>query len=115
MGNHPDTASSFPAFNIWSNEDGAVVTSEIPGVKMEDLDITVSGKDITISGSRKEDDATDTRFVRHERPAGEFSRSFQLPFQIDSTKVNAKLANGVLQIDLPRAENDKPRKITITS
>lgn len=114
MGNPADT-SSFPAFNIWSNEEGAVLTSEMPGVKMDDLDITVSGKEIAISGKRRDDEASNTHFVRHERPTGEFSRSFQLPFQIDSAKVNAKLTSGVLRIDLPRAENDKPRKITVVS
>lgn len=114
MGGDADTSASFPAFNIWSNADGAILTSEIPGVKMEDLKITVSGKEISIAGSRKECEADSSRFLRHERPVGQFSRTFKLPYQIDSAKVEAKLANGVLRIDLPRAENDKPRKIAIT-
>lgn len=114
MGGETHT-SSFPAFNIWSNDDGATLTSELPGVSMDDLDITVSGKEITIRGSRKADVDENTRFVRHERPSGEFTRSFRLPYQIDSAKVEAKLANGILRIELPRAENDKPRKISITT
>lgn len=115
MGNNVDASTSFPAFNIWSDEDGAVLTSEIPGVGIENLDITVSGKEIAITGARKETAAENARFTRHERPSGQFSRSFQLPFQIDSGRVAAKLTNGVLRIDLPRAETDKPRKIAVAS
>lgn len=115
MGNASEMTPAFPAFNIWSDEDGAVLTSELPGVKMEDLDITVSGKEIAIKGSRKADTAADGRYVRHERTAGDFARSFQLPFQIDSSSVQAKLTDGLLRIDLPRAENDKPRKIAVSS
>lgn len=114
MGSANEMTSSFPAFNIWSNEDGAVLTSELPGVRMEDLDITVSGKEIAIKGARKADETPGGRYVRHERTAGGFSRSFQLPFQIDSANVQAKLADGVLRIELPRAENDKPRKIAVS-
>lgn len=103
----------FPAFNVWANEDGAVVTSELPGVKFEDLDITVSGKGINVKGARKEGADQDGRYLRRERPEGEFTRSIELPFQIEASKVDAKMANGVLCINLPRAENDKPRKITV--
>lgn len=115
MGGEADASASFPAFNIWSNEDGAFLTSEMPGVKMEDLEITVSGKEISISGSRKDGQTDNTRYIRHERPVGQFTRTFKLPYQIDSGKVGAKLANGILRIELPRAENDKPRKIQVTS
>ena len=114
IGGANEVSTSFPAFNVWSNDDGAVLSSELPGVKMEDLDITVSGKEITIKGTRKEGDSQDARYLRRERPAGEFSRSFELPYQIDSGKVEAKLTNGVLHISLPRAENDKPRKIAVS-
>lgn len=114
IGGASEVSTSFPAFNVWSNDDGAVLSSELPGVKMEDLDITVSGKEITVKGTRKEGDSQDSRYLRRERPAGEFSRSFELPYQIDAGKVEAKLTNGVLHIGLPRAENDKPRKIAVS-
>lgn len=105
---------SFPAFNVWSDEDGAVITSELPGVKLENIEITVSGKHLGVKGTREDGDIADeARRVRRERPSGDFERNFTLGFQIDASKVEAKLANGVLEIVLPRAENDKPRKITI--
>lgn len=109
-----DSSPAFPAFNVWSNDEGATITSELPGVRMEDLDITVSGKQVTIKGARKEGEGYDVRYMRRERPAGDFSRAFELPFQIDGGKVSAKLSQGVLQIDLPRAEIDKPKKIAVS-
>lgn len=116
-GRHNATAGSFPAFNVWANEEGAVLTSELPGVNLQDLDITASGKTISVKGARKEGMAEDEngRYLRRERPEGEFNRSIELPFQIDAAKVEAKLANGVLEIKLPRAESDKPRKIVVNA
>lgn len=109
-------SSTFPTFNVWANEEGAVVTSELPGVRLEDLDIVASGKTISIKGARKEgSDEEGVRYLRRERPEGEFNRSIELPFQIDSAKVSASLSKGVLEITLPRAESDKPRKITVTA
>lgn len=104
-----------PAFNIWASEEGAVMTSEIPGVDLESLEISVAGRDVSIKGTRVEESAENEKVVRRERGKGTFERSFQLPFQIDSSKVEATLNNGVLEVSLPRAENDKPHKITITA
>lgn len=103
-----------PVFNIWADDSGAVLTSELPGVRLEELDITVSGKSITVKGTRDGEEVGEkARRARNERPAGAFERSFQLGFQVDASRVEAKLANGVLEVTLPRAENDKPRKITV--
>lgn len=106
---------SFPAFNVWANEEGASVTSELPGVKLEELEITVSGNNIAIKGARKDGTGEGAKHARKERPAGEFNRTIELPFKIDTAKVEAKLANGVLEVSLPRAENDKPRRIAVNS
>lgn len=109
------SVSAYPAFNVWADNEGATVTSELPGVTMDGLDVTVQGKVVTVKGSRANPAAEDAGYLRRERRVGEFSRSFELPFQIDAGKVEAKLANGVLEISLPRAENDKPRKIAIAT
>lgn len=107
--------SAYPAFNVWADENGAVVTSELPGVTLQDLEITVSGRNIGIRGTRSEEEPGENRrSTRRERPAGAFERTIQMGFQIDAEKVEAKLANGVLEISLPRAENDKPRKIAVS-
>lgn len=107
-------SGAFPTFNIWENQDGVVITSELPGVKMEDLEVTVSGSVLTIKGSRKDEGCTDdSRCLRRERRSGEFVRTVELPFQVDAGKVEAKLTNGVLHINLPKAESEKPKKIAV--
>ncbi len=111
----PDFASEFPSINLWADDDGAVLTSELPGVDMKDLELTVSGKQITIKGSRATPDleVSNAQLVRQERMEGNFERAVQLPFNIEAGKVTAKLQNGVLEIAIPRAEIDKPRKIAV--
>lgn len=105
----------FPSFNIWNNAEGAMLTSELPGVKVEDIELTVTGDVVTVKGTRKNTLGEKDRYVRRERPEGEFVRTFELPFQIDAAKVSAKSKNGVLSIELPRAESDKPRKIAVSA
>lgn len=104
---------SSPAFNIWSDENGAVLTSELPGVSLSDLEITVSGRQVRIASARREELPEGQRRISSERIQGSFERSFELPFAVDSSQVTAKLANGVLAVEMPRAESDKPRKIQV--
>lgn len=107
-------APSFPAMNIWANEDGLTITAEVPGVKPEDIDISVVGDTLTLSGERKPDELKEgARYHRQERGYGSFARSIQLPFLVNIGKVDATFHNGVLNVVLPRAEEDKPRKITV--
>lgn len=107
-------APTYPAMNVWSNEEGAVVTAEVPGVNPDDLDIAVVGDTLTVSGKR-EPDTTDEgiRYHRRERGQGAFKRSIQLPFTVEASKVEAAFEDGVLNITLPRAEAEKPRKIVV--
>jgi len=107
---------SFPAINVWSGEEGAVVTAEIPGVSSEDLDISVVGETLTIKGERKSPElAEGEHYHRQERTHGYFTRTIELPFPVNADDVTADLRNGVLSISLPRAESDKPRKISVQS
>ena len=109
-------APCFPAVNIWANEEGQVVTAELPGVKMEDLDISVVNDALAISGKRETaEPAGGGKYHRQERECGDFSRTISLPYPVDADKVEAVLEQGVLRITLPRAEADKPRKITVKS
>jgi HSP20 family protein len=102
--------------NIWTNEDGATITAELPGLSPEDIDISVVGNALTLSGSRKPEELNDgDKYHRRERNYGQFSRSFELPFQIEANQVEAKFEKGVLHIFAPRAEADKPKKITVKS
>ena len=107
---------SYPAINIWTTEDGQVISAEMPGVRPDDIDIDVTGDALSISGERKPDEvAREAHYHRRERSYGLFSRTVQLPFMVDTNKVEASFKNGVLTINLPRAEADKPKKIAIKS
>lgn len=108
------TAPGFPAMNAWTNDEGVVVTAELPGVKPEDIDISVVGDTLTLSGSRQPEKLEDgEKYHRQERHYGRFTRTFQLPFQVEADAVEAIFEKGVLHISMPRAEVDKPRKIAV--
>lgn len=108
------TAAGYPAMNIWTDEDSAIVTAELPGVGLEDVSISVENDTLTLRGSRQPDEVGENvTYHRQERRYGNFARTFRLPFRVDAGGVEAKLEKGVLTITLPRAEEDKPRKIEI--
>jgi len=107
-------APSFPAMNVWASEDSAMITTELPGVSKDDLEINVTGDTLTLSGVRKSDELPEgARYHRQERAYGEFNRSVQLPYTVDVNKVKANFKNGVLKIELPRVEAEMPKKIAI--
>jgi HSP20 family protein len=107
-------APSFPAMNVWTSEDGLIVTAEIPGVEIGDIEISVMNETLTLSGQRTPDEVGEgVRYHRRERGYGRFTRSLQLPYPVNAENVEATFKNGVLYITLPRAEEDKPRKITV--
>lgn len=107
---------SFPALNIWTHEDGAVVEAKLPGLKPEDIDISVEGQTVTVAGSRAQQELDENEtYLRRERRFGNFSRSFELPFTVDAEKVEAIFKNGILSISLPQSEADKPKKIAVKS
>jgi HSP20 family protein len=104
----------YPAVNVWTNADGQLITAEMPGVGPDDINIDVTGDALSISGQRKGDDLErGVNYHRRERGHGSFSRTVQLPFMVDTAKVEASFRNGVLSIKLPRAEADKPHKVEI--
>jgi HSP20 family protein len=107
-------AAGYPAMNIWTNPDGAIVTAELPGINPEDIDISVQNDTLTLTGSRQPNGLQeDEIYHRRERGYGRFTRSFQLPFHVEAGKVEAVFDKGVLQVSVPRAEADKPKKITV--
>jgi len=109
-------AQNFPAINIWAGDDKLVVTSEIPGVDAKDIDVTIVGDVLTLSGSRHPEELGNVEgYHRQERAHGSFSRTVKLPFRVDSTAVEAAYDKGILILTLPRPEEDKPKKIEIKS
>ena len=108
------SAGVFPLMNMTEGKDNFYVRAELPGLKSDDLEISVTGDTLSISGERKlptEDE--NARYHRREREAGKFSRILTLPAQIDTGKVEARCTNGVLTITLPKAEEAKPKQITV--
>jgi len=105
----------FPAINVWTNDaEGAILTTELPGINPEDVNISVTGDTLTISGCCKPSEAPESaQYHRRERSRGDFDRSVQLPYTINPDKVEARVERGVLTVVLPRAEAEKPRQITI--
>lgn len=107
-------AGVFPLMNVTEDRDNYYVRAELPGLKAGDLDISVTGDTLTIGGERKlpaED--KNARYHRRERDAGRFSRILSLPGQIDAGKVEARCADGVLTVILPKAEALKPKQIAV--
>lgn len=108
------SAPAYPAMNVWTNEDGLVITAEVPGVSADDIDISVIGDTLTLRGSRSPDPVAEgSRYHRQERGYGKFTRTLQLPFPVKVDDIDATFRNGVLNIRMPRAEEDKPRKISV--
>ena len=104
----------FPAVNVWVNPDGAVVTALLPGVEAKALELSVVGDSLTLGGERKlEKPAENARLHRQERLSGRFTRTIELPFPIQAEQVEAHLEKGVLRVTAPRAEADRPKKITV--
>lgn len=106
--------SVFPPLNVWADEESAIVTCELPGFDPAAIDITVQDQVLQLAGRREMESLEDNlKPHRRERSMGEFSRSLSLPFQVDPDEVEAEFERGILRIKLPRAEQDKPKKIEI--
>ena len=109
-------AETFPPVNVRTDEDGAIVTAELPGVEPEALDITTKGQALTIRGKRESEEAGEgATWYRHERACGSFVREIELPFAIDQDHVEATCRDGILDVRLQRCEADKPKKIAVKS
>ena len=106
-------AHAWPALNTWEDEDGAWIEAELPGLSMDDIEVLVSGTEVTINGERKPAESRGATWYRRERSHGRFSRTLTLPWTIDADKVEAKFRDGVLTVRLPRSESTKPKKVKV--
>ena len=105
---------AFPAVNVYAGHDGIALVAELPGVEREDLEIHVHHDTLTLHGTRRPAAEREAAYHRRERRGGAFTRTIQLPYRVDPERVEAQLENGVLRLSLPRPEEDKPRRITIS-
>lgn len=104
----------FPPVNVFGNDDGIVVRAEVPGITPESITLSIERRTLRVSGERTPVAPKNGSFHRRERSSGKFSRSLQLPADLDTEKATADCRNGVLTIRIPRAEASRPRTIAIT-
>ncbi len=102
------------AVDMYETPENVVVKTAIPGVKPEDIDITITGDTLTIKGEVKaEEEVKRENYIRQERRYGAFSRSLTLPTKIVAEKAKAEFENGILTLTLPKAEEVKPKVIKV--
>ncbi len=104
-----------PPVNLWEHGDALVAELEVPGVRAEHLDISVSGGELSLQIQRPDLLREGVTCHRCERPVGRFTRVLRLPAEVDGNNVQAELKDGILTITLPKAEEAKPRKIKVVS
>jgi HSP20 family protein len=110
------SAGVFPLMNVTEDKNNYYVRAELPGIKSEDLDISVTGDSLSISGERKiSEEEGNVKYHRREREAGIFSRILNLPAQINTAKVEAKCVDGLLSIVMLKAETAKQKQIVVKS
>ena len=110
----PAPGRVFPPVNITEDKDYFYIRAEMPGVKLEDIDISVEADTVVIGGERKpEDVGENVTYHRREREMGSFRRAIRLPSAFDPEKVDAVFRDGILLITLPKAQNAKPRQVQV--
>ena len=103
-----------PAVDIWEDANEIVIFAELPGLKQENIDVEVTGENLTIKGERVfgQTEKAD-RFVRVERSYGAFSRSFTIGVPVKHEGVIANYRDGILEVHLPKSEETKPKKVSV--
>ena len=103
-----------PRFDVKETKDGYLIKADLPGVKEEELSVSLTGNQLTVSGRREEEHRDEgERYFAMERSYGTFARSFSLPDSVDGDHVTADLKDGVLAIHIPKRPEAQPKKISI--
>lgn len=104
-----------PALDVVEQENQILLRAELPGLAQEDVEITLEDGKLTLSGEKKfQHELSDGHYHRIESRSGSFRRIFTLPTAVDQEGIDAQFRNGVLEISLPKAEQAKPKKISVT-
>jgi HSP20 family protein len=112
----PEEMTWAPAIDVTEQEDKFLIKAELPGVKEEDIGISVSGNSLTIEGEKRTESETKKKgYYYSEATYGNFSRSMTIPSMVDANKIDAKFDNGILEITLPKIAESKPKKISIAA
>ena len=103
-----------PALDLYQSNDNVVAVVELPGMRKEDIEISLHDGMLTISGERKRESSNGEKAERTERYIGKFRRSIALPTRVDANKVSATYRDGILTVTLPKAEEVKPKQIHVS-
>jgi len=103
-----------PAVDIYDSKDDILVKADIPGMKKDELDVTIQGDMLVLKGEKKsENEVKEKGHIKTERFYGSFNRAIRLPSGVDASKVKASYKDGVLELVLPKKEESKPKQITV--
>ncbi|MBU4010950.1 MAG: Hsp20/alpha crystallin family protein, partial [Proteobacteria bacterium] len=104
-----------PAVDIYNDNGSINITAELPGVDKKDVSVDIKDNTITIKGERVIDKETkEENYYRRERKSGSFHRAFTLPYAVSSDTIKAKFKDGILRVEIPKPEEEKPRQISVT-
>jgi HSP20 family protein len=107
---------AYPPLNVHDAGDRYLLSMGLPGMTPADIELTITGETLTIRGERKRPEGIkDDSYRRQERPMGRWVRTITLPERVESTQVGASFADGILTVNLPKAESAEPRRITVTA
>jgi len=105
------TEEVMPSIDIFEEGDNVVVKAELPGMRKEDIDVSMTDSTVSISGEKKKEEKIERKnYYREERSYGSFTRSFRLPTEVDTAKAKANFKEGVLEIRIPKTEEAKKRE-----
>ena len=111
----PSGMGPYPPVNVFERPDEFLLTAELPGVRTEDLEISVSNGQLVLRGKRLvPSEPSPERYRRSERPHGEWERAIPLPDRVEEEQMSAEFVNGVLTVHLPKAPSTQPRQIPIS-
>ena len=103
-----------PAVDLYEKDDHFVIKAELPGVDKKDIKIDLKDRVLTLSGERSYDnEVKEENYYRKERSYGKFQRAFRLPADVDSDQIKAEFKDGVLQVEVPKPEEQKAKQVTV--
>ncbi|GAB4160667.1 MAG: Hsp20/alpha crystallin family protein [Planctomycetaceae bacterium] len=110
----PAKRTNIPAVNLWQDEDRLLLTVELPGREVDDIDVTVTRDRVTIAEKeRKEEKSDHATWLRRERAVEPVERTIELPVEVDPESVQAEYEKGILTVEMHRPEEHKPRKVSV--
>ncbi len=104
----------YPAVDMFDDDDKIVIKAELPGMEKKDISVDIENRVLTLSGERNYDnEVKEENYYRHERATGRFKRAFNLQADVDADQIKADFKDGVLKVEIPKPEEQKPKQIAV--